>query len=188
MIAQISGTLVRKDPAGVVVETGGVGYEVLVPVSTLSELPEVGEEVRLFTYQYVREDALALYGFTTQAEQRLFTQLLSVSGIGPKVALAILSISNPDDIRAAISGGDADFIASVPGIGKKTADRVIVDLQDKMEMVTAEGTPKGTTEVVEALVGLGYSSKEARETVGKVARQTTSDDEMLKAALKELAQ
>jgi holliday junction DNA helicase RuvA len=187
MIAQISGKLIRKDPAGVVIQTGGVGYALTVPVSTLSELPKAGTETTLYVHTYVREDQLALFGFATEAERRLFSQLLGVSGIGPKVALAILSISNPDDIRSAISAGDAEFIASVPGIGKKTADRVVVDLQDKMEMVTASGEPRGNEEVVTALVGLGYSRKEARDAVSKQAAATTGTDELLKASLKELA-
>lgn len=188
MIAQLTGTVARKDAGGVVIVTGdGVGYGVSVPVSTLTGLPAVGEEATLYTYTYVREDALALFGFATQAEQRLFSQLLGVSGIGPKVALAILSISNPDDIRAAISAGDAEFISSVPGIGKKTADRVIVDLQDKIEMVTAGGEPRGNEDVVEALVGLGYSRKEAAAAVMAASKTASEDDEILKAALKELS-
>lgn len=187
MIAQLTGTLASKEPSGLVVETGGVGYLVTVPVSTLTVLPEAGNEVTLHTHQYVREDVLALYGFATVAERRLFTQLLAVSGIGPKVALAILSLSSPDDIRAAIAAGDAEFLASVPGIGKKTADRVVVDLQDKMDMVTSEGAPRGQDEAVEALVTLGYSNKEARKAVSAVAGGADSTEAVIKAALKELA-
>lgn len=187
MIAQLTGSVARKDPSGVVIDVNGVGYSVTVPVPTLSDLPAVGEATTLFTYTYVREDALALYGFSSEAEQRLFTQLLGVSGIGPKVALAILSISNPDDIRSAISAGDADFIASVPGIGKKTAERVIVDLQDKIEMVTDSGAPRGNEEVVQALVGLGYGAKEARRAASQAAQTESEDDAILKSALKELA-
>lgn len=187
MIAQLSGTIVSKEPAEVVVDVGGVGYAVGVPVSTLTALPGIGEAVRLFTHQHVREDQLALFGFATEAEQRLFRQLISVSGIGPKVGLAILSVSGPDDIRAAIAAGDTAFIAQVPGIGKKTAERVVVDLKDKVEMVTAGGSPRGTDEVVEALVGLGYTRNDARSAVGKVAADTTETDELVRAALKELA-
>jgi Holliday junction DNA helicase RuvA len=187
MIAQLTGIVARKDASGVVVVAGGVGYAVAVPVSTLTDLPPVDSEITLYTYLHVREDVLALYGFAGQAEQRLFAQLLGVSGIGPKVALAILSISNPDDIRAAISAGDAGFISSVPGIGKKTAERVIVDLQDKIEMVTAGGESRGNEEVVEALIGLGYSRKEAGAAVMAAAKTVSEDDAILKAALKELA-
>jgi Holliday junction DNA helicase RuvA len=187
MIAQLSGKLVQKDPTEVVVEVGGVGYQLSVPVSTFSELPGLNEQVKLFTHQYVREDTLALYGFQTLGEKRLFEQLLAVSGIGPKVALAILSLSAPDDIRAAIAGGDTAFLASVPGIGTKTAERVVVDLRDKMEMVTPDGAVRGSDDVVEALVGLGYSRAEATKAVRGVAPGLTETDEMLKAALKELA-
>jgi holliday junction DNA helicase RuvA len=187
MIAQLTGTLLSKEPSGVVLQVGGVGYLVTVPVSTLTELPETDSEVTLHTHQYVREDVLALYGFATTAERRLFTQLLSVSGIGPKVALAILSLSSPDDIRAAIASGDAEFLASVPGIGKKTAERVVVDLQDKMEMVTSEGAPRGQDEAVEALMSLGYSNAEARKAVSAVAAGADSTEAVIKAALKELS-
>lgn len=187
MIASLAGTLVRKDPSDILVETSGVGYQIYIPVSTLTVLPEVGEDVRLHTFQYVREDTLALYGFATQAERRLFSELLGVSGIGPKVALAILSVASPNDIRAAISAGDTEFITSVPGIGKKTAERVVVDLRDKMDMLTETGESRGNDEVAEALVGLGYSRSEARRAVQQVASDATETDEMLKEALKTLA-
>lgn len=187
MIARLTGTLISKEPAGLVVQVDGIGYLVMVPVSTLTALPGAGAEVTLHTHQYVREDVLALYGFATTAERRLFAQLLGVSGIGPKVALAILSLSSPDDIRAAIAAGDAEFLASVPGIGKKTADRVVVDLRDKMEMVTSEGAPRGQDEAVEALVSLGYSNKEARQAVSAVAAGGDSTEAVIKAALKELS-
>lgn len=187
MIAQLTGALVRKEPSGIVIDVTGVGYAVTVPVPTLSDLPAVGEQTTLYTFTYVREDTLALYGFATEGEQRLFGQLLEVSGIGPKAAIAILSISNPDDIRSAISAGDAEFISSVPGIGQKTADRVIVDLRDKVEMVTETGAPRGNEEVVEALVGLGYARKEARLAVTTAAKSESADDAILKTALKELA-
>lgn len=187
MIAHLTGTLLSKEPAEVVIDVAGVGYAVGVPVSTLTALPAVGERVSLFTHHHVREDQLALFGFATAAEQRLFRQLIGVSGIGPKVGLAILSVSNPDDIRSAIAGGDTEFIAQVPGIGKKTAERVVIDLKDKVEMVTIDGSPRGTDDVVEALVGLGYSRQDARKAVSKVASQTTETDELVRAALKELA-
>lgn len=187
MIAQLTGTLIKKDPAEVVVDVGGVGYLLVVPVSTLTTLPAVGETVTLYTHQHVREDSLALYGFSSEGEQRLFRQLISVSGIGPKVALAILSVSNPDDIRAAIAAGDTEFISSVPGIGKKTADRVVVDLRDKVEMVTGSGEPRGNDEVVEALIGLGYSRNEARKAVQAVAGTSSETDQIIREALKELA-
>lgn len=187
MIAQLTGALVKKEPAEVVLDVSGVGYRLEVPVSTLSKLPAIGGTATLFTHQYVREDLIALYGFRTEAEQRLFRQLIGVSGIGPKVALAILSISNPEDVRAAIGAGDTEFLSSVPGIGKKTADRVVVELQDKMDMVTTDGAPRGNDEVVEALVGLGYSRQEARRTVQKVAADLSETDDILREALRELA-
>ncbi len=187
MIAHLSGKLKSKDPALVVVDVGGVGYGLTVPVSTLSVLPEIGQSVELFTHTYVREDTLALYGFASGSELRLFEQLLSVSGIGPKVALAILSLSNPDDIRSAIASGDTAFLGSVPGVGKKTAERVVVELRDKMEMIDSRGDIVGNQDVIEALVGLGYRAEEARRAVAVVATSESETDAMLKAALKELA-
>ncbi len=191
MIAYVSGELVSKDPSEVVVAAGGLGYRVFVPVSTLSALPGIGSAVKLFTYHYVREDAVLLYGFATPAERRLFTQLLGVSGIGPKVGLALLALATPNEIRTAIATGDTALLGSVPGIGKKTAERVVVDLRDKMEASAttggAGGPVSGTQEVVEALVGLGYSQPEARRAVGEVGSEASDPDELLRASLKRLA-
>lgn len=187
MIAYLTGTLTSKEPAAVVVETSGIGYRLMIPVSTYSALPETGQSVTLHTYQYVREDTLALFGFHSPAEHALFTQLLSVSGIGPKVALAILSLASPADIRAAIAAGDTAFITSVPGIGKKTAERVVVDLRDAMGTVATESGAGGHSEVVQALVGLGYSNKEAHAAVRQVGNHIEGTDNVLRAALRELA-
>lgn len=184
MIAHLRGSLLKKDPSSIIVETGGVGYALSVPVSTFSQLPEVGSDVSLHTFQYVREDTLALYGFSTEAEKNLFTELLGVSGIGPKVALAILSVASPSDIRTAIASGDTAFLSSVPGIGKKTAERVVVDLRDKMDSFT-EPTDRGPVDdVVAALVGLGYSNNEARKAASGATGAST--DELLRSALKEI--
>ncbi len=188
MIAHLTGKLTDKDPSEAVVECGGIGYGIFIPVSTFSQLPQVGSEITLHTYQYVREDTLTLYGFTTLSEKRLFSQLLGVSGIGPKVALAILSVSSVADIKNAIATSDTAFISSVPGIGTKTAERVVVDLKDKMGATTAEATSGGSHEVViEALVGLGYSNKESRRAVHAAAQTASETDDILRHALKELA-
>lgn len=188
MIARISGTLVQKGPGHVVIEVSGVGYEVSVPISTYSGLPAEGNTTLLHVFQYVREDTLALYGFRNQQEKGLFAQLLGVSGIGPKVALAILSIASVHDIKAAIGGGDTAFISSVPGIGKKTAERVVVDLRDKMgEQSGADESGSSHTDVIEALIGLGYSSKDSRQAVKNAAMHESETDEVLRRALKELA-
>jgi Holliday junction DNA helicase RuvA len=187
MIALLSGQLVEKDPSEIIVDVAGVGYQVFVPVSTLAGLPDPGGDVRLYIHHYVREDQDGLYGFKTAAERRLFGQLLGVSGIGPKVALAILSLASAADIRSAITGGDTAFLASVPGIGKKTAERVVVDLRDKLEMVTSEGGVIGNNDVVQALVGLGYSQSEARKAVSEVSSEVSETDEILREALKSLA-
>lgn len=186
MIVSLRGKLTRKDPSGITIDVDGVGYGLAIPVSTLTALPEVGEHVVVQTFQYVREDTLALFGFATEAERGLFEQLLSVSGIGPKVALAILSLSTPPEISSAIASGDTAFLSSVPGIGKKTAERVVVDLRDKVgATVHAPGT-SNQNDVIAALMGLGYSVAEARKAVQKVDT-TTHTDEALRQALKELA-
>lgn len=188
MIARLSGTLVSKAPGHAVIDVGGVGYELAVPISTYSRLPGEGADVRLDTFQYVREDVLALYGFYSTDEKELFGQLLGVSGIGPKVALAILSVASVRDIRGAIASGDTAFISSVPGIGTKTAERVVVDLRDKMGVEGAgTDTSGGHDEVVQALVGLGYSSKDSRQAVKSAAAHESETDEVLRRALKELA-
>ncbi len=186
MIVSLRGELTRKDPSGITIDVAGVGYGLAVPVSTLTELPEVGEDILLYTFQYVREDTLALFGFATEAERSLFEQLLSVSGIGPKVALAILSLSSPPEISNAIASGDTAFLSSVPGIGKKTAERVVVDLRDKVGAVVQTPGSNSQNDVIAALMGLGYSAAEARKAVQKIDT-TTHTDEALRQALKELA-
>lgn len=187
MIARLTGTLAAQAPTSLLLDVAGVGYEIAVPVSTLAALPEVGQEVVLHTHQHVREDALALFGFATPAEKTLFVQLIGVSGIGPKVALAILSVASVEATQSAIASGDTAFISSVPGIGKKTAERVIVDLRDKMAMSPTTSANSGHDEVMQALLGLGYSATEARRAVQKVPADLQDTSAALRHALKEIA-
>lgn len=206
MIAFVRGLLTGKDEDGVVVEAGQVGLEIRVPLSVLEQLPPVGEEVKLYTYFQVREDGMSLYGFLSQQEKKLFKQLLGVNGVGPKAALGILSALRPEDLRIALISGDAKAIAKAPGVGMKTAQRLILDLKDKMSMdelteswMEANGKPVmqaeadsglvgAAKEAVQALVALGYTNVEASKAVKKVelAEGMTAED-VLRASLKYLA-
>lgn len=204
MIQYIHGTLSEISDGLIIVEASGVGYGINVPSTVIGELPAVGTEVRIYTYYSVKEDSQSLFGFLYKEDREMFTQLIGVNGIGPKGALSILSVLRPDDLRMAIMTGDAKAISSAQGIGKKTAERVILDLKDKIGdlssmysgNLTADlgGRPAGRgasasagpmAEAIEALVALGYSRMEAGRAVGSVILEddmTTED--VLKAALK----
>ena len=137
MYSYIKGTLVEASAEGIVVDNQGIGYGILVPGQVLEYLPSIGEEVKIYTYHYVREDMIALYGFLTREDVNIFKMLIGVSGIGPKGALAILSVMSTDDLRFAILGEDAKAIARAPGIGAKTAQRLIIELKDKISLEDA---------------------------------------------------
>ncbi len=201
MISYVRGTLVEKEEDVIVVEASGIGYNIHVPLSYLEDLPQLGDQVRVYTYLQVKEDAMTLYGFRSRQDLKMFKQLLGVNGIGPKGALGLLSAMRPDDLRLAIISGDAKAIAKAPGIGVKTAQRVILDLKDRisMEEVLAQPTAAGVSaaktsglheagkEAVDALVALGYSAMEATKAVRQVevADGMTAED-VLKASLKHL--
>ena len=199
MFSYIKGPLVEVWEGGIVVEAGGIGWNILVPLSVLDRLPRIGEELKIYTSFQVREDAMTLYGFFNSQDRKMFNQLLGVNGIGPKAALGILSALQPDDLRMAILSEDAKAIARAPGIGPKTAKRVILDLKDRIRMEdvlpsafgaeTAGSGMEGTgREAIEALVALGYSLTEASRAVRKI--EITEDmtvEAVLKASLKYLA-
>jgi Holliday junction DNA helicase RuvA len=187
VIASIAGTLIVRDAGHIVIETGGVGYEVLIPLSTYYRLPQLGDRVALEIRQVVREDALTLYGFSSATEKRAFDLLMSVQHVGPKLALAILSVLAPEELVAAIGKGDIDRIDAVPGVGPKVAERVVRELRDKVAdlKLAAPSTvvPDGrirpapesngraagpADEAVSALVNLGMKPVEARRTVDAV--------------------
>ena len=188
----------------IVVEVSGVGYNVYVSPGRIYDFPEYGEEVKVYTYTSVREDAINLYGFVTLDELELFKLLISVSGIGPKGGLAMLSVMSVDDIRYAIMTGDAKLLAKAPGVGKKTAERVIIDLKDKVKAQDLEEPITGTAlektlmehpkarDAADALVALGYSGKEAEHAVEQALRELEAQsgeneihsDQILKLALK----
>ena len=199
MYAYIKGELTEIHTDHIVLEAGGIGYQIFIPGQTLQSLPSLGAEMKVYTYLYIREDAMILYGFLTRDDLELFCKLISVSGIGPKGGLSILSALDADDLRFAILSGDAKAIAKAPGIGAKTAQRVILELKDKMSLEDAfekkaEHVSASTNEssvkqdAVMALTALGYSSTESLKAVSKV--QITEDmdvEEVLKAALKHLS-
>lgn len=203
MISYVRGVLAEKARDMIVVEAGQVGFGIHVPMTVLESLPSLGEEVRIYTHMQVKEDGMSLYGFLNRQDLEMFRQLIGVTGIGPKGALAILSALRPDDLRLAILTGDAKAISRAPGIGAKTAQRIILDLKDKVsaeEMLAsmeessgersaaAPLTGEASREAVEALVALGYSNLEASKAVKSVQATEDMDAEaVLKASLKYLA-
>lgn len=201
MISFVKGPLAEIFEDTVVIESGNVGLEVHVPLSVLEKLPGIGKEAKLYTYFQVREDAMCLYGFLNRQDLQMFKQLISVNGIGPKGALGVLSAMTPDDLRMAILSGDAKAISRAPGIGAKTAQRIILDLKDKINMADVlpqqfilEDTGRNPLshgvagEAIEALTALGYSQAEAGRAVRQVeVTETMTAEDVLKASLKHLA-
>lgn len=170
MIGRLHGRLIDKTPPQILIDTNGVGYEVDVPMSTFCNLPAEGSEITLFTHFVVREDAMQLFGFATAAERQTFRALIRVSGIGPRIALAVLSGMSTGDFAAAVEKGDAALLTRVPGIGKKTAERLILELKGKLvgAAFAAEALPNASanqTDITSALVALGYSEREAQAAV-----------------------
>lgn len=172
MIGSIRGKIALKTEKFVIVEAGGVGYKVAVSPDTLSKTPKTNGEIFLFIHTHVREDSLDLYGFLDYQELEFFEMLLNVSGIGPKGALAILGITTIDTLRRAIGSGDTSYLTKISGIGKKTAEKIVIELRDKLASGMSEnsGTSlQGELDALEALKSLGYSQNEAREALKKVS-------------------
>ncbi len=167
MIAGLDGTLESRSADGAIIKVGGVRLRVFMPTSTLSALGVIGEEVHLHTYLHLREDNIALYGFSSLEELELFRTLIGVTGVGPKVALAMLSAMNPSQLTLAIATGNIDLLSQVPGVGKKMASRLALELKGKLESawVGAAVSPEGNAEVIAALTSLGYSHAEAASAV-----------------------
>jgi Holliday junction DNA helicase RuvA len=175
LIAHLRGKVEERGMDGLIVDVGGVGFKVSTSASTLASISPVGELVSLHTYLQVREDDLALYGFATDEELRVFELLINVTGVGPKAALALLSALNADELAATIAHGDTERLTIVPGIGKRTAERIVVELRDKLRdyLVLAPARTSDNDDVIAALVALGYSRVEAQEAVAKT--QTPPD-------------
>ena len=200
MYAYFKGELEGITEEGVIVEVNGIGYNIRIPKENIPKLPPLHYKVQIFTYTSVREDAFQLYGFLSSGDLDLFKKLITVNGIGPKVAQGLLAVMEADSLKFAIMAGDAKMIAKAPGIGAKTAERIILDLRDKVsidiEELANEDKTAGTTdkqgdfvqnEAVEALVALGYSQFEAAKAVSKVERKENDTVEtVLKAAFKYL--
>ena len=193
MIAYLKGTLIHKTPGRVVVETGGVGYAVAVPVSSFTRMGEIGGTVELLVHTHMSDDALALYGFASQDEKDMFLKLIGISGIGPKLALNVLSGIAPDDLAEAVRTSDVARISLVPGIGKKTALRITMELQDKLEKREKLLASKGSAEkddLLSALQNMGFRRKEAERAVDLTLAANapgTEFEKMLRDALKRLA-
>ena len=204
MIAYIKGEIAEIAEDNLVLEANGIGYNIKISTGTAGRLPAAGEEVKIYTYTYVREDGFLLYGFLTKDDLEIFKKLITVNGIGPKGGLAILSVMTADDLRFAIMAGDAKAIAKAPGVGAKTAERVILDLRDKVSMedtfVRREAVQAGSAdaggndraavarkEAAEALAALGYSATDALKAVKQVEiTEGMEAEDILKQALKKM--
>ncbi|MFQ5929392.1 MAG: Holliday junction branch migration protein RuvA [Acidobacteriota bacterium] len=196
MIAHLKGVIREKSAGRLVVDVSGVGYEVLIPFSTYYELGEIGETVSLRIYTHVKEDALKLYGFLTSKEKKLFTQLIQVSGIGPKLGVTILSGLPVDEFVEAVMDGDVVTLNRIPGVGKKTAERLVVEMKDKVvelfpevEEAKKEGVPGSLqADVVSALVNLGYPRNAAEKAVAKALEEGHTDrfEELLRKSLRRI--
>ena len=196
MIAHLQGEILRKSPQEVVVDVAGVGYRVLIPVSTFYKLGPEGDSVRLLVHTHVREDALSLFGFASRGEQALFERLIGVAGVGPKLAVNILSGIEAGELAEALRASDVARLTRIPGVGKKTAERLVVDLKDKMPPLSAapgpgEGAPAGGVkeDLASTLVNLGYSRGEAEKGAERALREDGSGrfEDLLRRALSALS-
>lgn len=199
MISYIRGELAAVEKEKVIVDVGGVGYGIYMPGQALAVLPQPGSEVKIHTYLNVREDAMQLFGFLTRDDLEIFKLVIGVSGIGPKGGLSILSKLSPDDLRYAVLSGDVKAISAAPGIGKKTAEKLIIELKDKLDIedvlnhaIESDRAPDTDvsggiqSEAVQALVALGYGSTESLRAVRQVEMENASVEDVLKEALKKM--
>ncbi len=196
MIVHLTGRLVGKEPDRCVIDVGGVGYGVRLSLSTFGRLPEVGEEARLQIHTYVREDQFDLYGFSDAEEKGLFQKLIAISGVGPRMALAILSGLPSDELVAAIGGGDRERLTRIPGVGKKTAERIIIELKDRLAAVPhrgpltaaiAGGEGNRIEEALSALTNLGYQRAAAESAIARINDPAEQPlEELIRGALREL--
>ncbi len=197
MIAHLTGVLIEKQPGSVVVDVGGIGYQLAIPLSTFYDLGDPGSRVELHVHTHVREDTLALFGFRTALEKALFGRLIAVNGVGPRTAIAVLSGLGTEDLIGAVRRRDAARLASVPGIGRKTAERIVLDLADRIEDLGGPGTGMGQgagseprQDLVSALVNLGYNARTATQTADRVLKEAGTDPEfpdLLRRSLRNLS-
>ena len=197
MYAYITGTIIEKNNDGIIIENNGIGYNIFMPKSKIEIIPDEGKEARIFTYTLVREDAFLLYGFAKREELNIFKKLISVSGIGPKGALSILSTLTVEELVIALANKDASAISKAPGVGKKSAERLVIDLNDKVSkeeidvsvdsiVIPSDDMTAAMNEAIEAMLALGFSSKIAKEAVEDAVKRGADNDtsSILREALK----
>ena len=194
MIGSIRGRLTLKQPPRIIVECGGVGYEIDTPMSTFLELPQVGADIFLHTHLQVREDAQSLFGFATEEEKVLFRALLKVSGVGARMALAILSGMSVADFHRCVLHEDSAMLIKIPGVGRKTAERLIIEMRDRIDRQQAlpktAGRPSGAdarSEAFDALVALGYKPREVKQLIGHLDVDDKSAEDIIRSALRQVA-
>jgi holliday junction DNA helicase RuvA len=196
MIGQIRGIILDKLASQLIVDVHGIGYEIDAPMSTFYQLPDIGHEVRLYTHFVVREDAQQLYGFYTQDERQLFRTLLKVNGVGPRLALTVLSSTSPDEFVRCVLNNDTESLVKLPGVGKKTAERLVIEMRDKLSewspamakgAVAAQGgRHQALQDAIAALLSLGYKQQEASRVVTKIDDGAAASEELIRRALKEM--
>jgi len=186
MIAHLEGTIAFRGMRFLIIDVGGVGYKVFVPSEALKKIPEKNNPVKLFTHLYVREDAMELYGFPTLAELEFFEMLIAISGIGPKSAIGILGIASIDTLKRAIASGETKYLIKVSGIGRKNAEKIIIELREKIggQGAFSPELLKAESDAIEALVSLGFSASEAREALRKVPETIEETPKRVSEALK----
>jgi Holliday junction DNA helicase RuvA len=199
MIGRLRGTLLEKQPPHLLLDVNGVGYDVQAPMTTFYELPETGSEIILHTHLAVREDAHVLYGFLRQHDRSLFRELIKVSGVGPKLALAILSGMSADEFVGTVHAGDSAALVKLPGVGKKTAERLVIEMKDRLKDWQGGALPIASTaaqaapandavkDAISALIALGYKPQEASRMVSKVESEGLASEEVIRMALRSVA-
>ncbi len=193
MIGSLIGLIKEKTPSAILLEVNGIGYEIAVPLSTSFQLPNVGESAYLLTHLVVREDQHSLYGFATDEERKLFRALIKISGVGAKLAITILSGTNVNGFIQSVVNEDIDALVHLPGIGKKTAERLIVEMKDKVSEISSDENSlsqnnenSAVAEAINALVNLGYKTKDAKTILDKIESEGLTGEELIRQALKSL--
>tara|TARA_Y100000817_G_scaffold114141_1_gene89390 strand:- start:1656 stop:2243 length:588 start_codon:yes stop_codon:yes gene_type:complete len=193
MIGSLIGLIKEKTPSAILLEVNGIGYEISIPLSTSFQLPKVGESAFLLTHLVVREDQHSLYGFATEEERKLFRALIKISGVGAKLAITILSGTNVTGFIQSVVNEDIDALVHLPGIGKKTAERLVVEMKDKISEISDEqhnlqdsGINSAVAEAINALVNLGYKTKDAKNILDKIDSEELSVEDLIRQALKSL--
>ncbi|XOB66433.1 Holliday junction branch migration protein RuvA [Deferribacteres bacterium DY0037] len=191
MIYSVRGILIEKNPANAVIDTGAVAFGMSISASTYQQLPETGQKAHVYTHFVMREDGVYLYGFSKMEEKKLFLLLITISKVGPKLALAILSGMDVNKFMNAVMNSEIGLISTIPGIGKKTAERIVVELRDKFGSMSVstgdEPVAGGAEDVVSALLNLGYSRADCQKAVNKIYKTDSGFEELFKGALKELS-